>query len=169
VPYTAEVSRTNPSCFLFLIDQSASMVDTIGEARLRKSDMVADSLNRLLTEVAIRCAKEEGVRDYFHASVLGYGGRSVQSALSGALQGHDLVVIADNVRFAEGAVAEGDDFFICTDAMAAWFIACVEDGGRPWETLRDLTETGFAEWVSEARRTDGLHNDDVTLVHMDVW
>jgi hypothetical protein len=57
------------------------MVDTIGDARLRKSDVVADSLNRLLTEVAIRCAKEEGVRDYFYVSVLGYGGRSVHCGL----------------------------------------------------------------------------------------
>jgi hypothetical protein len=78
-------------------------------------------------------------------------------------------VIADHVRFAAGTVAEGDDFFVCTDAMAAWFIARVEDGGRPWETVRDLTETGFAEWVSEARWTGGLHNDDVTLVHVDIW
>ena len=81
----------------------------------------------------------------------------------------DPEVIADHVRFAAGTVAEGDDFFVCTDAMAAWFLARVEDGGRPWETLRDLTETGFAEWVSEARRTGALHNDDVTLVHMDIW
>ena len=49
----------------------------------------------------------------------------------------------------------------------SWLAA--EEGGRPWETLRDLTEIGFAEWVSEARRTSGLRNDDVTLVHVDVW
>jgi hypothetical protein len=81
----------------------------------------------------------------------------------------DLETIADHVRFAEGAVAEGDDFFVCTDALAAWFLARAEEGDRPWETLRDLTEIGFAQWVSEARRTSGLRNDDVTLVHMDVW
>jgi hypothetical protein len=81
----------------------------------------------------------------------------------------DPEVIVDHVRFAEGTVAEGDDFFVCTDALAAWFLARTEQGGRPWETLRDLTEIGFAEWVSEARQTGGLRNDDVTLVHMDVW
>jgi hypothetical protein len=81
----------------------------------------------------------------------------------------DPEAIADHVRFAEGTVAEGDDFFVCTDALAAWFLAHAEQGGRPWETLRDLTEIGFAKWVAEARRTNGLRNDDVTLVHMDVW
>lgn len=83
-------------------------------------------------------------------------------------RGADPEVIVDHVRFAEGTVAEGDDFFVCTDAMAAWFLARAEEGGRPWETLRDLTEIGFAEWVSEAR-SSGLRNDDVTLVHMDIW
>jgi len=95
VPYVAEISRTNPSCFIFLIDQSASMVDPIGgEVKARKADVVADALNRLLTELAIRCAKEEGVRDYFHVAVLGYGGRSVQSAFGGVLQGGSLVPIS---------------------------------------------------------------------------
>ena len=77
--------------------------------------------------------------------------------------------IVDHVRLAGGTVAEGDDFFVCTDAMAAWFLARSEEGGTPWETLRDLSEIGFAEWVAEARRTSGLHNDDVTLVHVDIW
>jgi hypothetical protein len=95
MPYMAEISRTNPSCFIFLVDQSASMVDPIGgEARVSKADVVADALNRLLTELAIRCAKEEGVRDYFHVAVLGYGGRSARSAFGGALQGQDLVPIS---------------------------------------------------------------------------
>jgi hypothetical protein len=95
VSYVAEISRTNPSCFIFLVDQSASMVDSIGgEAKVRKADVVADALNRLLTELSIRCAKEEGVRDYFHVAVHGYGGRSAQSAFGGTLQGRDLVPIS---------------------------------------------------------------------------
>ncbi len=90
-------------------------------------------------------------------------------ALLGSCDANSDVIVA-HVRFAEGAVAEGDDFFVCTDALAAWFLACAEEGGRPWETLRDLTDDiGFAEWVSRARRTGGLRNDDVTLVHVDIW
>lgn len=95
MPYVAEISRNNPSCFIFLVDQSASMVDPIGgEVRARKADVVADALNRLLRELAIRCAKEEGVRDYFYVALLGYGGRSVASAFGGALQGQDLIPIS---------------------------------------------------------------------------
>jgi hypothetical protein len=100
MPYLAEISRINPSCFIFLVDQSASMIDLIGdEAKQSKANVVADALNRLLTELAIRCAKEEGVRDYFYVAVIGYGGRTAQSAFSGALDGQGLVPIsrvADN-------------------------------------------------------------------------
>jgi hypothetical protein len=74
-----------------------------------------------------------------------------------------------HVRLANGSVAEGDDFFVCTDALAAWFLARAEEGSRPWETLRDLTEASFADWVSLVRRTGELRNDDVTLVHVDIW
>ena len=49
MPYSAEISRSNPSCFVFLLDQSASMLDEIvdGERVQRKADVVADALNRL--------------------------------------------------------------------------------------------------------------------------
>ena len=65
--YTAEISRSNPSCFLFLIDQSGSMADPFGgPGGKRKADGVADVVNRLLQNLVIKCAKSEGVRDYYH-------------------------------------------------------------------------------------------------------
>ena len=30
MPYAAELSRTNPTCFVFLIDQSSSMAEPFG-------------------------------------------------------------------------------------------------------------------------------------------
>jgi hypothetical protein len=93
--YTAEISRANPSAFVFLLDQSGSMADSIGSGEVRrKADVVADALNRLLSELAIKCAKEEGVRDYFHVAVVGYGS-SVGSAFGGALSGRDLVPLSE--------------------------------------------------------------------------
>jgi hypothetical protein len=83
--YSAEISRANPTCFVFLLDQSGSMEDRIGGGEeSRKCDVVADALNRLLSELAIKCAKEEGVRDYFHVAVVGYG-VEVGPALAGPL------------------------------------------------------------------------------------
>jgi hypothetical protein len=95
MPYTAEISRNNPSCFLFLIDQSGSMGDAFpGEGSKKKADGVADAINKLLQNLVIRCAKEEGVRDYFHVGVIGYGA-SVGPAFSGSLSGKELVSISE--------------------------------------------------------------------------
>src|SRR5262245_1795216 len=92
--YSAEISRSNPSCFLFVIDQSGSMDDVIpGETAKKKADGVADAINKLLQNLVIRCAKEEGVRDYFHVGVIGYGA-SIGPAFSGALSARDLVPIS---------------------------------------------------------------------------
>ena len=93
--YSAEISRANPTCFVFLVDQSASMHDQIGSGQgQRKCDVVADALNRLLSELTIKCAKEEGVRDYFHVAVIGYGA-SVGPALAGALAGREVVPLSE--------------------------------------------------------------------------
>jgi hypothetical protein len=68
-----------------------------------------------------------------------------------------------------GSVVQGDDFFMCTDALALWFTEQVEHGCKPWTVLRDLQSIGFPEWLADARRTGDLRNDDVTLIHVDVW
>jgi len=96
MPYSAEISRANPSCFLFLIDQSGSMEDPFGAggSSRKKADLVADAINRLLQNLVIKCAKEEGIRDYFHVGVIGYG-EKVGPALGGALAGRELAPISD--------------------------------------------------------------------------
>jgi hypothetical protein len=95
VPYVAEISRTNPTCVLFLIDQSASMAEPFGGSSGKtKADGVADAVNRLLQNLALKCAKSDGIRDYFHVGVIGYGAR-VHSALGGTLAGRHLVPVSE--------------------------------------------------------------------------
>lgn len=92
--YSAEISRGNPSCFVFVIDQSGSMGDSFpGECAKRKAEGVSDAINKLLQNLVIRCAKEEGVRDYFQVGVIGYGA-TVGPAFGGALSGKDLAPIS---------------------------------------------------------------------------
>jgi len=99
MPYTAEISRGNPSCFIFLIDQSGSMSDPFaGTPARKKSEGVADAINKLLQNLVIKCAKEEGVRDYFHVAVIGYGA-TVGSAYVGQLAGKELVPVSDIGNF----------------------------------------------------------------------
>ncbi len=96
MPYTAEISRENPTCFLFLVDQSSSMKDEVsaGDDTEKKSSGVADTINRWLQELSIKCAKVEGVRDYYHVGVVGYGNK-VGPAFSGEIADRDLVPISE--------------------------------------------------------------------------
>ena len=98
MPYSAEISRSSPTAILFLLDQSASMQDPFGGARQRgdaapsKARVLADVVNRLLQNLVLRCAKEDGIRDYFHVGVIGYGDR-VEPLLTEA-EGGELVPIS---------------------------------------------------------------------------
>ncbi len=96
MPYSAEISRSNPTCFLFLLDQSGSMNDPFGggEAQLRKADFLADVANRTLHDLVIRCTKAEEIRNYYYVSIVGYGG-AVGSGFAGALAGRTLVPISE--------------------------------------------------------------------------
>lgn len=82
--YEAQISRGNPTAFLFLVDQSGSMSDKMSSGK-SKAEFVADALNRTLMNLVTRCTKAEGVRDYFDVGVLGYGGSGVGNGFSGAL------------------------------------------------------------------------------------
>lgn len=85
MPYSAPISRVNPACVLFLVDQSGSMAESFGsQPELTKAAVVADAINRLIQNLVLRCAKAEGVRDYFHIGAIGYG-LKVKSLLGGKL------------------------------------------------------------------------------------
>jgi hypothetical protein len=96
--YTAEISRANPTCFLFLVDQSKSMLKPMaGDPNRSKAEAVADAINNLLYTLSLRCVWGNAVFDRFHVGVLRYGAQ-VGPALGGALAGRDLVPISELAR-----------------------------------------------------------------------
>src|SRR4051794_11394351 len=83
--YNSQITRNNPACFLFLIDQSGSMEEALPEG-ISKSTAVADATNKILSNLVIKCTKDEELpRDYFHVGVVGYGGNAVRPAFTGPL------------------------------------------------------------------------------------
>ena len=93
---SSEITRNNPSCFLFLVDQSSSMAEAFGDraAGQTKATGVALALNNLLRNLVITCSKGDGVRNYFDVCVIGYG-QTVAPAWTGALAGQEMVPIRD--------------------------------------------------------------------------
>lgn len=71
MPYKAEISRINPTAFLFVIDRSGSMSDLM-PGGISKAQCVSDVMNRIFSELILKCAKDEGIRHYFDIGVIGY-------------------------------------------------------------------------------------------------
>jgi uncharacterized protein YegL len=151
--YEAEVSRNNPSAFLFLIDMSGSMTDPYGNGK-RKADSVADAINKLLTNLSIKCTKSEGVRDYFDVGVISYG-KQVQPAFSGELAGQALARISavanHPARVEERTKKEDDGAGGVAEVQVkfpVWFDAKAAGATPMCEALR-LAHSTLQTWVTE--------------------
>jgi hypothetical protein len=151
--YSAEISRNNPTCFLFVIDQSGSMDDQISGGERKKSDVVADTINRFLSELSIKCAKDEGVRDYFEIGVIGYGA-TVGPAFGGSLSGRELAPISQvaasparvedrSKKVDDGAGGLADQ----TVKFPIWFDPTA-NGGTPMVQALTLTQTILTNWLN---------------------
>ncbi len=107
MPYEADISRNNPGCFLFLIDQSGSMAGALGgQPGQRKMDGAADAVNRILDAISQRCSQGMDVRDYFHIGLITYGtdgrGRSeLRSVLPGTSLEQPFLKVSEVVDVAE--------------------------------------------------------------------
>lgn len=109
--YQAEISRDNPTCFLFVIDQSGSM-DERTESGRSKAQFVADVLNKTIYTLVTNCSKADGVRNYFDLGVLAYSGSSVETGFGGPLSAaiaHPINLIGDNPLRIEERVKKVDD------------------------------------------------------------
>jgi hypothetical protein len=154
--YSAEIKRQNPSCFVFLIDQSGSMADVFGggEGNQKKADGVADAINRMLQNLVIKCAKEEGIRDYFHVGVIGYGAQ-VGPAFSGALAGQQLVPISQvgnspaRVEQRNKKVPDGAGGLVDQSVRFPIWFEPVASGGTPMSQALGQAKSIVENWLTK--------------------
>ncbi|HZC68848.1 MAG TPA: vWA domain-containing protein, partial [Nitrospirales bacterium] len=155
--YQAEISRKNPGCFLFLVDQSESMEDPFGggEAGRKKAEELATILNKLIHNLSIRCAKSDSIYDYFHVGVLGYSEDSCKPALGGELSGRSLVPIselANKPLRIEDRVKKSDDgaggVVDQTVKFPVWFDAYSKGGTPMCAALTEATNL-VQTWCQE--------------------
>ena len=153
MPYSAEISRVNPTCFVFLIDQSASMADPWGgDDQRTKADGLAVIINRTLQNLVIECSKGDEVRNYFDIAVIGYGAR-VGPAFTGDLAGQEIARISDVAEHparVEERTRKMDDglggVIEQTVKFPVWFDPITENGTPMCEALRQA-ETLTRGWV----------------------
>jgi hypothetical protein len=152
--YQADISRANPGCFLFLLDQSGSMADGFSSGGHSKADELATIINRLLASLVIRCSKDEGVRNYFDVGVIGYGS-NVAPALGVKNQtivpinqlADEPLRVEDRVQKvpdgAGGLVEQTVKFPIWIDPRA--------DGGTPMTQAFSQGKDALGAWVDQHR------------------
>ena len=155
MPYSAEISRRQPSCFLFLVDQSGSMAESFGATpheAIQKAQAVTDAVNRLLDSLGQRCVKVNEISAYFDVCVIGYSSE-VASAFEGILEGKFLAPISkiyENPNELEkriqripdgmgGAIEVFNDFPV-------WFKPAA-GGGTAMRSVFDLSRTILQEWI----------------------
>ncbi len=72
------------------------------------------------------------------------------------------------VSIFSGTWEPGDAFYLATDAMARWLLSEEESSRPPWGFLRDLGPPLFEPIVEILRGTERLHNDDTTVLRVEV-
>lgn len=176
MPYTSEISVTNntPGCLVFLVDQSDSMKDLWKKGDKPKCEAVATIINRLLDTTILRCSKNEGVRDYFHIGVIGYGpGNKAKFAWSGSLAGREFVTVnelRENAQIIKvnKKIDAGDGTLIEREIeMPKWFDP-VGEGSTPMAEAFHLAIEKLNGWIGSYPNsfppiifniTDGEPND----------
>ncbi len=160
MPYTADISRTNPACFLFLIDQSGSMTQALaGQPGQRKMDQTADAINRILEELAQRCSKGTDIYDYFHIGVIGYNtdGRGhpiITSILPGTTPEQPFLLISQVAGVAEvedRQVKESDGaggLVEVTQRVRVWLRPYAEYGTPMCQAL-DVASPAIEDWTAQ--------------------
>ncbi len=171
--YEAEISRTNPSLVLFLIDQSKSMSHKLPGGERSKAQEASDAVNRQIGEFVLRCTKSDGIRDYFHIGIIGYG--YVTGKAGSILKGgtvHPISSLASStLRVEKRQIKVADGSGGTTDAeydFGVWFDP-VANGDTPMckalsiarDTIKDWTEQHSSSYppivinITDGQATDG--------------
>ena len=151
MPYSAEISRANPACFLFLIIQCMTV-----------PDYSADAVNRIVDTLSQRCSSGMDIRDYFHIGILGFttggflgmGGMKNTYALPGTTPERPFLPISQVVEVAEiqeKKVKEnygGGEIVEVTRRMPVW-LKHHNGGFDPMCQMLESIERPLVNWIYE--------------------
>jgi len=178
--YKAEISRINPTCFLFLVDHSTSMNEPVmgTEGNPKKSEFVAEALNRVLQSLVVSASKDLDIRQYYQVGIIGYG-TEIQSILPGANEETHLAWIDEvyqNPLRIEDRIRQEIDSIGEIVEISVKFPVWVEPYARGHTPMRQVFETAYdilAQWVLDhpdsypptvINLTDGQSNDGKVTV-----
>jgi hypothetical protein len=165
MPYTQEISRQNKALFLFLLDQSFSMEDPIGNSPNKKKDELVTAINGWLQNMTIRSTGGEGIRDYVDIGVLGYrtdqeANPIIESPLGGALHGRELVSIVEIGNNPARLEQRTKQFYdedlgelVETQVEVPVWVEPVAEGGTPMCNALYRAYDIVDKWIQEHKRS----------------
>jgi hypothetical protein len=153
--YSAQITRSNPTCIILLVDQSGSMTDPFsGDSATKKADFVAEVVNHTLHDLVIRCTKTEEVRNYYHIAIIGYG-RTVGSAFGTPLAPRQIVPISDvadyplQIKNSYKRVADGAGGWVEIPVRFPIWLLPNADGKTPMCEALNLVKGILEGWLKE--------------------
>jgi hypothetical protein len=141
-PYSQEISRATPACFLFLLDQSLSMEEPLGGTGAPKCEELSTAINGWIDNMIIKASGDKGIRDWMEIGVVGYhtddqGNPIIKSALDEGLASDGFLPISrfnESPRLVEKMQqvydAESGEFSSFPTSVRVW-IDPFKQGGTP--------------------------------------
>lgn len=155
--YTAQITRKNPSAFIFMVDCSSSMSAkvTYNGINMSKAEALSLIINTIISEIVARCRRADGYRNYFKIGVLGYRDNSTEMLLDYIAPNKPMLDITD---IAEADIDEIVYESIRKAADGATFVSSVKTPRLLTPLCSGNTPMGLAykevykivkDWVSE--------------------
>jgi len=125
-----------------------------GEIVKKKADGVADTMNKLLQELVLKCAKSEGIRDYFYIGVIEYGAQ-VGPAFGGTLSGKELIPISEvasspaRIEERKKKVDDGAGGLVEQIVRFPIWFESAANGGTPMCQAMAQAQTILSNWLSQ--------------------
>ncbi len=77
----------------------------------------------------------------------------------------DALAISPRLDVDSGELRLGDEFVLCTDALAAWILWRLDLGETPFAILKEaLEQDRFLSLISDLRQSKNMKNDDTSVV-----
>lgn len=154
MPYQTEVSRLTPGLFVFIVDQSGSMDESF-QGAMPKAQFVSDVLNRIINDIVVRSTKgKNDVRDYYHLTLIGYGGPP-HAGWGGALAEQLTVPVSQvyasplRVETRMKKVPDGAGGLIAEQEIFPVWLEPQANGGTPMCAALTLALAHLTIWVAE--------------------
>lgn len=151
--YENNFTRANPGLIVFLIDQSKSMEDPWSGGKTL-AEQTALSINRCISEMAIRFTSGTVIKDEANIIMIGYGGTEKSMEAELLRSGSIATLCSDDtipVQHLKQKISDGAGGILEIDVDLKEFITPKAVWGTPMASAFQLASALVTEWVSRAR------------------